>query len=53
MFQMKGTSGVDTNLARGGDAFPQTEVADDVDDEETQSHVPLDGTEVVDPLAPV
>lgn len=40
-----------TYLARGGDALPQAEVADDVDDEEAESHVPLDRTEVVDTLA--
>lgn len=36
-----------TYLSWSGDAFPQTEVTDDVNNEQTQGNVPFDGAEIV------
>lgn len=38
-------------LARSADAFPEREVADNVDGEQAECHVPLDGAQVVQALA--
>lgn len=40
-------------LPRGADALPQREVADDVDGEQAQRHVPLHRAQVVQPRAAV
>lgn len=42
-----------TCLARGGDALPEAEVADEVDQQQTEGDVPADAAQVADALAQV
>lgn len=41
----------DVYLSRCRDALPKAEIADQIDQQETQAHVPLDGSESVDSSA--
>jgi len=42
-----------TDLSWCGDSFPEAEVADEIHSQKTQGHVPLDGTQIVQPRASV